>query len=168
MSHASYAHTVSDPTDLLKTLQEQMAAVKTAVQAAFGGNMDECVAHLEAQDAKARASDPDAPLQHRITAAKTLVSAAYVYLDAIWMCLKTKGVDPTTHPVHAELERVHSYFAKVKRATGDDESRPRIDADASRRMVQAAAHVGTHTRFDEAGAESEQPKMRRHKNKPKP
>ena len=82
-----------------------------------------------------------------------LVSAAYVYLDTIWMYLKTKGIDPSMHPVHAELERVHAYFDKLKKVDTPDldkqSNRLRVDADASQRMVRAATKLGKHTRFDE-------------------
>lgn len=153
MSNSSYAHTVSDPTDIVNKLREQMVSVKQSVHTAFGKRMEECLSDLEAKDAAARANDPNVSLQHRLTASKMLVSAAYVYLDMIWMYLKTKGIDPSTHPVHAELERVHAYFDKLKNAGTPDvekqSNRLRVDADASKRMVQAATQLGKHTRFDE-------------------
>lgn len=148
---SSYAHTVSDPTDMLTTLQKQMEAVKNSVHLAFDESMDKYLAEYETLDTQARASDPDTPLKYRLTAAKMLVSAAYVYLDTLWMYLKTQGVDPTTHPVHAELERVHSYFAKLKGVSSNtkEKTSQKIDVDAAKRMVHAAASLGKHTRFDE-------------------
>ncbi|KAI3625944.1 hypothetical protein CBS9595_001305 [Malassezia furfur] len=152
----SYAHTVNDPTSTVSSLNEQVLALKSAVEATFNKPMAEILANLEATDADARAQDANAALQGRLTGAKLLVSAAYVFLDVIWMYLKSKGVDPKTHPVHMELERVHTYFAKLKKAEhsdGDTASAgpsQRIDAAAASRMVAAAAgEKRKHTRFDE-------------------
>lgn len=153
MSNSSYAHTVSDPTDIVNKLREQMVSVKQSVHRAFGKHMEECLSDFESKDATARAHDPNVSLQYRLTASKMLVSAAYVYLDMIWMYFKTKGIDPSTHPVHAELERVHAYFDKLKNTGTSDVEKPsnrlRVDADASKRVVQAATQLGKHTRFDE-------------------
>ena len=161
MSHSSYAHTVSDPTDIVNKLREQIVPVKHNVRTAFGKRMEECLSDLEAKDAAARANDPNVSLQHRLTASKMLVSAAYVYLDTIWMYLKTKGIDPSTHPVHAELERVHAYFDKLKKVDTPDldkqSNRLRVDADASQRMVHAATKLGKHTRFDEKDSVKQAP-----------
>lgn len=150
----SYAHTVGDPTELVAALQAQVHAVKDAVDRAFDTPMDECLAALEAQDAAARARRADAPLEHRLTAAKTLVSAAYVYLDTIWMYLKASGVDPAAHPVHAKLAAVHAYFAKLNDAAPrDGKPRMAVDKGAAERMVKAAVTPhGTHTRFDDGAA----------------
>lgn len=160
----SYAHTVNDPTSTVSSLNEQVLALKSAVEATFNKPMAEILADLEATDADARAQDANAALQGRLTGAKLLVSAAYVFLDVIWskfffpdtVYLKSKGVDPKTHPVHMELERVHTYFAKLKKAEhsdGDTASAgpsQRIDAAAASRMVAAAAgEKRKHTRFDE-------------------
>lgn len=146
----SYAHTVGDPTELVSTLDTQIQAVKNELDQTFDKPMNACLSDLESKDAIARARDPQALLQHRLTAAKTLVSASYVYLDAVWMYLKAKGVDPTTHPVHEKLERVQAYFAKLKEATENkDVPTQRIDMEAAGRMIKAVVPEGTHTRFDE-------------------
>ncbi|WFC93982.1 hypothetical protein MBRA1_000609 [Malassezia brasiliensis] len=104
--------------------------------------MVEILSDLEATDADARAQDMNAALQGRLTGAKLLVSAAYVFLDVIW--------------IHMELERVHTYFTKLKKAeradggTGESAPSQRIDAAAASRMVTAAAgEKRKHTRFDE-------------------
>ncbi len=52
------------------------------------------------------------------------VSAAYVLMDLVWILLKTKGVDPTNHPVMQELERVKSYFGKIKRVQENEKEEP--------------------------------------------
>ena len=56
MSHSSYAHTVSDPTDIVNKLREQIGPVKQNVRTAFGKRMEECLSDLEAKDAAAPVS----------------------------------------------------------------------------------------------------------------
>jgi len=80
----SYAHTVGDPSELVNKLRAQVTAVRESVQHAFDQPLSTCLVELEKSDAAARVHDPNAPLEGRLTAAKVLVSAAYVYLDAIW------------------------------------------------------------------------------------
>ncbi|WFD02576.1 hypothetical protein MOBT1_001257c, partial [Malassezia obtusa] len=162
----SYAHTVNDPTGTISTLKEQVSALKAMVESTFNKPMADILAELEGIDASARAKDAHAVLQGRLVGAKLLVSAAYVFLDVIWstcstsytVYLKAKGVDPKSHPVHLELERVHTYFAKLKKAEGSSENdsststgpTQRIDAAAAGRMISAATgEKRKHTRFDE-------------------
>lgn len=80
----SYAHTVNDPTSTISSLNEEVSALKSAVEATFNKPMAEILADLEGSDADARAQDSNAALQGRLTGAKLLVSAAYVFLDVIW------------------------------------------------------------------------------------
>ncbi|WFD21732.1 hypothetical protein MEQU1_000387 [Malassezia equina] len=148
---ASYAHTVGDPSGIVSKLEKELDSVDQSVKKAFDRPLNEILKDCESRDATARTDDADAPLQHRLSAAKSLVSASYVYLDAIWMYLKSKGVDPTTHPVHRELERVQAYFPKLKETEHPQEKpKQRVDGDAVKRMVTAA--TGTHTRFDDSHA----------------
>lgn len=90
------------------------------------------------------------------------VSVAYVLMDLVWILLKTKGVDPTNHPVMQELERVKSYFGKIKRVQ-ENEKEPesekgagtRVDRSAAGRFIRAAlagepgSTPGKHTKFDD-------------------
>ncbi|WFD29460.1 hypothetical protein MSPP1_000469 [Malassezia sp. CBS 17886] len=147
----SYAHTVSDPTDTVAALQEQVAALKGCVHRVFGEPMADTLAQLEDQDAVAHRADASAPLTGRLTGAKLLVSAAYLYLDIIWMYLRTKGIDPESHPVHTEL----SYFDKISAISNERGLSLRVDKDAAARIVGHAtekggrAQTGKHTRFRE-------------------
>ncbi|WFD25434.1 hypothetical protein MNAN1_000394b [Malassezia nana] len=147
----SYAHTVGDPSGIISKLEKELDVVDQSVKSAFDRPLADILKDLEAKDAMARAQDANVPLHHRLSAAKTLVSALYVYLDVIWMYLKSKGVDPSTHPVHRELERVQAYFSKLKETENpDDEKRLRVDGDAVKRMVSAATQsTNKHTRFDD-------------------
>ena len=72
------------PVELVNKLRAQVTAVRESVQHAFDQPLSTCLVELEKSDAAARVHDPNAPLEGRLTAAKVLVSAAYVYLDAIW------------------------------------------------------------------------------------
>lgn len=99
-------------------------------------------------------------LQGRLDAARMQVSVAYVLMDLVWILLKTKGVDSTNHPVMQELERVKSYFGKIKRVQeGEKESSEqkggRVDKSAAGRFIRAAlagepgGMSGKHTKFDD-------------------
>lgn len=143
-----YEHTVGDPTNALQTLASELGALKPALAETFSCTMNEQLAELEQRDERSSGSKPVGRLQ----GAKLLVSAAYVYLDLLWMHLKATGVDPTTHPVHNELQRVHAYFAKLKQA--EPEARPlHVDSGAAKRIV-AASIPNTHKRFDEVATEA--------------
>lgn len=81
---ASYAHTVADPTATIASLQEQIRSLKCVTESVFDKPMSESLERLENADTKARTKDTHAALDGRLTGAKLLVSAAYVYLDVIW------------------------------------------------------------------------------------
>lgn len=83
-------------------------------------------------------------------------------MDLVWILLKTKGVDPTNHPVMQELERVKSYFGKIKRVqenegepAGEQEKSAKLDRSAAGRFIRAAlagepgSTPGKHTKFDD-------------------
>lgn len=84
--------------------------------------------------------------------------------------LKLTGQEPSTHPVHADLSRVRSYFGKIKSCENGgasatsashneaptlpgQERRMKVDAQAAGRFIKGA--IGTHTKFqvsdDEGG-----------------
>ncbi|WFD33574.1 hypothetical protein MCUN1_000387 [Malassezia cuniculi] len=152
-----YEHTVGDPTEALQTLSRELETLRPALAAAFSRNMKDRLTELEEKDAQ---TSGDKPLG-RLQGAKLAVSAAYVYLDLLWMHLKATGVDPTTHPVHTELQRVHAYFTKLREAEPD--ARPlHVDKDAAKRMV-AASISGKHTRFDNDDADKKAKKAKKPK-----
>lgn len=94
--------------------------------------------------------------------------------------LKVQGQDPSTHPVHAELERVRTYFGKIKFVQSGansassstsagaptlpgQEGRLRVDQAAAGRFIRsglggATGEKGKHTKFDEAGKKGEEAK----------
>jgi len=70
--------------------------------------------------------------------AKANVLLGYIIHDLVWIFLKTKGIDPATHPVIAELDRIKSYFAKIKAVEEKDKPHNQIDKDAASRFIKHA------------------------------
>ncbi|KAG1813183.1 Sas10/Utp3/C1D family-domain-containing protein [Suillus subaureus] len=56
-----------------------------------------------------------------IQQAKLQVVLPYVLYDLVFVYLKTRGIDPRTHPVIGELDRVRQYFDKIKSAEDSEE-----------------------------------------------
>lgn len=165
-----YEHTVGDPTGPLATLTGALKELAPELDETFSRTMDEYMADLEKRDEQAGVGSAGSSSKAvgRLQGAKLLVSAAYVYLDLLWMHLKTSGVDPTTHPVHNELQRVHAYFGKLREA--EPQARPmHVDSAAATRMVTAAM-PRKHTRFDEdppkKSSKASKPKKSKKDNKP--
>lgn len=162
-----YEHTVGDPTGPLATLTGALKELAPELDETFSRTMDEYMAELEKRDEQAGvgSAGSNSKAVGRLQGAKLLVSAAYVYLDLLWMYLKTSGVDPTTHPVHNELQRVHAYFGKLREA--EPQARPmHVDNAAAKRMV-AAAMPREHTRFDEDPPKKKSSKANKAKNSKK-
>ncbi|KAK7686685.1 hypothetical protein QCA50_010285 [Cerrena zonata] len=101
-----------------------------------------------------------------IQQAKLQVAIPYLVYDLIFIYLKTKGVDPKTHPVIKELDRIRQYFDKIKNAEDPEKRRTTVDKAAANRFIKhAIAQVklmrtpgegeagpsNTHIRFDEEG-----------------
>ncbi|KAI0640012.1 hypothetical protein C8Q77DRAFT_101196 [Trametes polyzona] len=53
---------------------------------------------------------------------KLNVAIPYLVYDLVFIYLKTRGIDPKTHPVVAELDRVRQYFEKIKNAEDPEKS----------------------------------------------
>ncbi|GAA5989374.1 hypothetical protein JCM5350_005692 [Sporobolomyces pararoseus] len=80
--------------------------------------------------------------------AKLDITVSYALHDLIWVYLKTSGVDPTNHPVMQEIERLKSYFGKLKTAesgpssststTTGDQRRMQIDKNVAARFINHA------------------------------
>ncbi|KAL1413627.1 hypothetical protein Q8F55_001405 [Vanrija albida] len=69
--------------------------------------------------------------------AKADVLLAYAINDLVWVYLKSRGLDPASHEVSAELERIRGYYGKVKDAENPG-ARRTIDKAAAHRFVVAA------------------------------
>lgn len=115
------------------------------------------------------------PLEETIGSLETLqqtklqVLLPYLVNDLIFIYLKTKGIDPKTHPVVAELERVRQYFAKIKDAEEPEKSRTAVvDKAAAARFIKhaisearknpkAASEAAAPSTTNEAGPSSNVP-----------
>jgi exosome complex protein LRP1 len=74
-----------------------------------------------------------------IQQAKLQVVLPYVLYDLVFVYLKTRGIDPRTHPVISELDRVRQYFDKIKSAEDSEEKkRLGIDKAAAGRFIKHA------------------------------
>lgn len=74
-----------------------------------------------------------------IQQAKLQVVLPYVLYDLVFVYLKTRGIDPKTHPVIGELDRVRQYFDKIKSAEDSEEKkRLGIDKAAASRFIKHA------------------------------
>ncbi|KAG7099796.1 hypothetical protein E1B28_001608 [Marasmius oreades] len=93
------------------------------------------------------------PLQQ----AKLLTDIPYVVYDLVFIYLKTRGIDPKTHPVIAELERVKSYFGKIKNAENPPQRTTQVDKAAATRFIQHAISQVTSTSNVPTPSETEYP-----------
>ncbi|KDQ31249.1 hypothetical protein PLEOSDRAFT_1014983, partial [Pleurotus ostreatus PC15] len=75
-----------------------------------------------------------------IQQAKLQTLIPYLLYDLVFIYLKTKGIDPRTHPVVSELERVKQYFDKIGKAEKQPEGRiaQAIDKAAAGRFIKHA------------------------------
>ncbi|EJD03743.1 C1D-domain-containing protein [Fomitiporia mediterranea MF3/22] len=71
--------------------------------------------------------------------AKLQVVLPYLINDLVFIYLKTRGIDPKTHPVVAELDRVRQYFGKIKDAEESNKKRTtEVDKAAAGRFIKHA------------------------------
>lgn len=162
------------PLPTLQALSASFTELSTILQPLLAHNYEALNTALQANSSASASTQTDAAdkgvdeLHGRLDAARMQVSVAYVLMDLVWILLKTKGVDPTNHPVMQELERVKSYFGKIKRVQ-DDEKEPkeeqkgsRVDKSAAGRFIRAAlagepgSTPGKHTKFDDDASPAKQ------------
>ncbi|KAI0347978.1 hypothetical protein BDW22DRAFT_1384967 [Trametopsis cervina] len=80
----------------------------------------------------------------KIQQAKLQVALPYLVYDLVFIYLKTRGIDPKTHPVVAELDRVRQYFEKIKNAENPATRTLVLDKGAAGRFIKhAIAQVKT-------------------------
>ncbi|BGP31436.1 hypothetical protein JCM10296v2_003200 [Rhodotorula toruloides] len=146
----------TDPSATLATLSTSLDSLETALEPLLAKPFEEVLA------------DQDPLVQARLQ-----VLTSYMVHDLIWVYLKTAGIEPSTHPVMQEIERLKGYFGKLKSAEQGvspdgpaDRPRMQLDKSAASRFINAAisssrASVdpnytdtsaapgpsGTHTRF---------------------
>lgn len=76
-----------------------------------------------------------------LEAAKLYVVGACAINTLFYIYLKTQGVDPATHPVKEEMERVKAYFKKVQAVSVEQtkqESNINLNVQAANRFIAAA------------------------------
>ncbi|KAG0707593.1 hypothetical protein DFH29DRAFT_633012 [Suillus ampliporus] len=105
--------------------------------ARLNASLDELETHLEPLFTK---SLPETLVAlETIQQAKLQVVLPYVLYDLVFVYLKTRGINPMTHPVIAELDRVRQYFDKIKHAEDSEEKkRIGIDKAAASRFIKHA------------------------------
>lgn len=69
--------------------------------------------------------------------AKLDLVCAYSINSLFWMHLITQGVNPRSHDIKGELDRIKSYMGKV-REIEDLKNAPKLKKDAARRFVRNA------------------------------
>ncbi|RXW24564.1 hypothetical protein EST38_g1269 [Candolleomyces aberdarensis] len=74
------------------------------------------------------------PLQQ----AKLQTDVPYVIYDLVFMYLKLKGIDPKTHPVIPELERIRQYFDKISKTENPPTRKNEVDKEAAGRFIKNA------------------------------
>ncbi|CAE6459999.1 unnamed protein product [Rhizoctonia solani] len=104
--------------------------------------------------------------------AKLQVWLGYLLNDLVWIHLRAKGFNPNnlgageTHDVVGELDRVKSYFAKIKEAENPAKRTLAVDGKVANRFIKHALAAAisqenfakpTHTRFDESGNTASEP-----------
>ncbi|KAK4055469.1 hypothetical protein OIV83_000015 [Microbotryomycetes sp. JL201] len=90
------------------------------------------------------------PLQR----ARLDVMTSYMVHDLIWVYLRTAGVDPSTHPVMLELQRMKDYFDKIKHAEQPPAKRGyTLDKEAAARFINAAISNGSKGKRTEGAVE---------------
>ncbi|EPT03438.1 hypothetical protein FOMPIDRAFT_1116381 [Fomitopsis schrenkii] len=106
-----------------------------------------------------------------IQQAKLQVALPYLVYDLIFIYLKTRGIEPKTHPVIAELDRIRQYFDKIKNAEDPAKRTMTVDKAAANRFIKyAIAQVkaqrppgddegagSSHVRFGENGEATKVP-----------
>ncbi|KZT73217.1 C1D-domain-containing protein [Daedalea quercina L-15889] len=73
-----------------------------------------------------------------IQQAKLQVALPYLVYDLIFIYLKTRGIDPKTHPVVTELDRIRQYFDKIKNAEDPEKRTTAVDKAAANRFIKHA------------------------------
>ncbi|SJL06093.1 uncharacterized protein ARMOST_09429 [Armillaria ostoyae] len=73
-----------------------------------------------------------------IEQAKLQTLLTYVTYDLVFIYLKSRGIDPKTHPVVSELDRIKGYFDKIDKAEKPETRHIEIDKAAAGRFIKHA------------------------------
>ncbi|KAI0684769.1 hypothetical protein BC835DRAFT_1388170 [Cytidiella melzeri] len=105
----------------ISALEESLDELEAQLEPLFAQTLSETIVGLE-----------------NIQQAKLQVALPYLVYDLIFIYLKTKGVDPKTHPVIAELDRVRQYFGKIKDAEDPAKRKLAVDKNVASRFIKHA------------------------------
>ncbi|RDB29596.1 Nuclear nucleic acid-binding protein C1D [Hypsizygus marmoreus] len=86
-----------------------------------------------------------------IQQAKLQTVLPYLVYDLVFIYLKSRGIDPKTHPVVSELDRVKEYFGKVSNAENPPAKRAEVDKGAAQRFIKHAITQATYGKAPEQG-----------------
>ncbi|WRT66267.1 uncharacterized protein IL334_003220 [Kwoniella shivajii] len=76
--------------------------------------------------------------------AKMDILLSYTINDLVWIYMKMKGVNPDKHDVTAELDRIKTYYGKIKSIEEPETQRTRIDTKAAHRFVKSSIPRSQH------------------------
>ncbi|KAE9409189.1 hypothetical protein BT96DRAFT_970149 [Gymnopus androsaceus JB14] len=107
----------------LKVLSSSLDEVEAAIEPLFSGEqtLPEILLALE-------------PLQQ----AKLQTVLPYLVYDLIFIYLRSRGIDPKSHPVIKELDRTRQYFEKIKNAENPAVRATQVDKAAANRFIKHA------------------------------
>ncbi|KAI0784908.1 hypothetical protein C8Q75DRAFT_829292 [Abortiporus biennis] len=118
----------------------------------LNGSLDELEAQLEPLLAQ---SLPESLLNlETMQKAKLQVAIPYIVYDLVFIYLKTRGIDPKTHPVILELDRIRQYFDKIKNAEDPEKRRMNVDKAAANRFIK---HAITQVKYGRPPGDNEGP-----------
>lgn len=112
----------------LSTLASSLDELETGLAALLSQSLPELVLGLDT-----------------IQQAKLQVVVPYLVYDLVFVYLKTKGLDPKTHPVITELDRVRQYFDKIKDSEDPAKRQFAIDRAAANRFIKHAIAQAKNT-----------------------
>ncbi|THH12281.1 hypothetical protein EW146_g7757 [Bondarzewia mesenterica] len=130
----------------LSTLTRSLDELESTLEPLFTQTLSETVLPLET-----------------IQQAKLQVAIPYLTYDLVFIYLKTRGLDPKTHPVVGELDRIKQYFGKIKDAEDPAKRQLVVDKAAAGRFIkhaisqaraappQPAPGPSTHLKYDDDG-----------------
>ncbi|KAF7307483.1 C1D-domain-containing protein [Mycena indigotica] len=76
--------------------------------------------------------------------AKLQTLVPYLVYDLVFIYLKAQGLDPKTHPVVEELNRVKEYFGKISSAENPETPSTQLDKGAATRFIKHAIARATY------------------------
>ncbi|KAG7452192.1 uncharacterized protein BT62DRAFT_1071360 [Guyanagaster necrorhizus] len=105
----------------LVTLSSSLSELEAQLEPLFTQTLPETLLPLEPVD--------QAKLQTLLT---------YVTYDLVFIYLKSRGIDPKTHPVVSELDRIKGYFDKIDKAEKPETRHIQVDRAAAGRFIKHA------------------------------